>query len=161
LDEVDDPGDARDRVAELGLPGEVGFVSRLLRLHRVVQRLLDGVAAGAGLSGADALVITVVSRAAGQRATPAQVSEVLDRSSGGTSLALDRLERTGLVRRVSDGSDRRRVWVELTPEGRAVAARVQADVHRFEAGLGVAEPELADLRRALDRLLALLEPTGG
>jgi len=42
-------------------------------------------------------------------------------SSAATTTLIDRLERKGFVQRVRDGKDRRRVLVELSPEG---AARV-------------------------------------
>jgi DNA-binding MarR family transcriptional regulator len=38
-------------------------------------------------------------------------------SSAATTSLIDRLERKGFVQRVRDGSDRRRVLVELSPEG--------------------------------------------
>ena len=71
-------------------------------------------------------MLAVVRRSPDQRATPTRICEILDRTSGGMSLALDRLEKAGWLRRSADPDDRRRVVVELTPEGLAVATRVNA-----------------------------------
>lgn len=74
---------------------------------------------------------------------------------------LDRMERGGLVARVSDARDRRRVTVVITPAGqRRVAGLLDAArAHEAEAmeRLG---PIGEDLKDALRRLLAQGERTG-
>ena len=73
----------------------------------------DAVAAWVGLNRTDTRVIDIVSRAgrmtAGQLATEARLT------SGAVTAVVDRLEAAGLVRRVRDTVDRRRVLLELTP----------------------------------------------
>src|SRR3954452_22378940 len=108
--------DTRDWAADLGLPADVGIVARLVRLELLLQRRLEDITEAAGIAVADYLVLAVVRRSPGQRATPTRICEVLDRTSGGMTLALDRLERAGWLRRSADPDDRRRVVVELTPE---------------------------------------------
>lgn len=147
----------RDRAADLGLPEDVGILARLVRLELLVDRLLDDVAATANVSASDYLVLAVVRRSPAQRATPARICGILDRTSGGMSLALDRLERSGLLRRSADPDDRRRVVVELTPEGLAVATRVNADLHACENSLGLSTAQQRDAGRVIDRLLAAFE----
>src|SRR5215831_3673187 len=75
---------------------------------------------------------------------------------GAMTRMIDRLERKGLVRRVRSPSDRRRVNLELTPEGRAVypkliesAANVQ---NRFLRGFN--ETDAQQLEGLLRRMLA-------
>jgi DNA-binding MarR family transcriptional regulator len=148
---------ARDWAAELGLPADVGIVARLVRLELLLQRVLEDIAGGAGVSVADYLVLAVVRRSPGHRATPTRICEVLDRTSGGMTLALDRLERTGWLRRSADPDDRRRVVVELTPEGLAVATRVNADLHAWEDGLDLTPAQQRDTARVVDRLLTLFD----
>jgi DNA-binding MarR family transcriptional regulator len=72
---------------------------------------------------------------------------------------VDRLEQRGLLRRRVDRSDRRRTFVELTPPGRRLLARVfprhVAHVQRAFAGLEPARlarmrRDLASLRGAFD-----------
>ncbi|MBO0683806.1 MAG: MarR family transcriptional regulator [Candidatus Dormibacteraeota bacterium] len=49
------------------------------------------------------------------RQTAGKLAEAVGISPGSLTLLLDRLTRAGYVRRVPDESNRRRVWVELTP----------------------------------------------
>ena len=153
MNPIDAP--ARDWAAELGLPADVGILARLVRLQLLMQRVLDDLAGAAGVSVADYLVLAVVRRSPDQQATPGRIAEILDRTSGGMSLALDRLEKAGWLRRSADPADRRRVVVELTPEGLAVATRVNADLHAWEESLGLPPTQQRDTERVVDRLLTL------
>lgn len=146
---------ARDWALELGLPSDVGILARLVRLQLLLQRILDDVAGAAGVSASDYLVLAVVRRSPDQRATPSRICEILDRTSGGMTLALDRLERAGWLRRSADPADRRRVVVELTPEGLAIATRVNADLHAWEESLDLSPAQQRDTARVVDRLLTL------
>jgi DNA-binding MarR family transcriptional regulator len=71
---------------------------------------------------------------------------------------VDRLERAGLLARVRDVSDRRRVGLQLTEEGGRLLKRVQ---HRRTTWLadrlrGLEEDELVALERAIEPLRGLL-----
>ena len=73
---------------------------------------------------------------------------------------VDRLEAAGLLRRVRSTEDRRRVGLELTPEGRSILKRVRA---RRTTWLAERLDRLSDddrelIERALPALHALLEP---
>ena len=73
---------------------------------------------------------------------------------------VDRLEAAGLLRRVRSTQDRRRVGLELTPEGRSILKRVRA---RRTTWLAERLDRLSDddrelIERALPALHALLEP---
>ena len=72
----------------------------------------------------------------------------------------DRLEAAGLLRRVRSSDDRRRVGLELTPEGRTLLRRVRARRTTWLAdGLArLTDEERDDLERALPALAAILEP---
>jgi len=151
----------RDWAAELGLPADVGIVARLVRLELLVQRVLEEIAGAAGIAVADYLVLAVVRRSPGHRATPTRICEILDRTSGGMSLALDRLQAAGWLRRSADPDDRRRVVVELTPEGLAIATRVNADLHAWEDGLGLSATRQRQIGRVVDQLLDLFDTHPG
>jgi DNA-binding MarR family transcriptional regulator len=73
---------------------------------------------------------------------------------------VDRLEAAGLLHRVRSTEDRRRVGLELTPEGRSILKRVRARrttwlAHRLE---GLSDDDRELIERALPALDALLEP---
>jgi DNA-binding MarR family transcriptional regulator len=80
-------------------------------------------------------------------------------SAPALSRYVDRLERAGLVRRVRSDSDRRRVGLETTVEGRRVLAAVRSRRTEWLAErLGRLDPdELAALEAALLPLERLLE----
>ena len=67
---------------------------------------------------------------------------------------LDGLEKHGIVRRVRDGSDRRTVRVELTPEGERLFQTLRQAVIAFNRNLtaGLTDTELERVRRTLARL---------
>jgi DNA-binding MarR family transcriptional regulator len=74
---------------------------------------------------------------------------------------VDRLEAAGLLRRVRSTGDRRRVGLELTPEGRAILKRVRARRTSWLADrLGrLSDEERERVEQALPALHALLEPS--
>jgi DNA-binding MarR family transcriptional regulator len=143
---------------ELGLAGDAEFLTRIIRLNLLVSRGLESVVEPYGISVGDYLVLSTVRRSPGGRNAPTQLCRVLGRTTGGMTLTLDRLETNGLVRRLPDPADRRRIIVALSPEGRRLATRVNAALHRWEASLAPAAPRQHELRHALDRLLDLFEP---
>jgi DNA-binding MarR family transcriptional regulator len=83
--------------------------------------------------------------------------ELLDRSTGGMTLTLDRLEASGWVTRTPDPADRRRVVVTLTDAGRALSERVNDALHAWEDRLGLDGAHRADAIRTVDHLLDLFE----
>lgn len=67
---------------------------------------------------------------------------------------VDRLEKLGLVRRVSDPADRRVRRIELTPEGERLHATLLDAARRFEAAVlsGVSRSRQDELRGILDSI---------
>ena len=80
-------------------------------------------------------------------------------SAPALSAHVDRLETLGLIRRVRSTDDRRRVGLELTPEGRATVRRVRARRTTWLADrLGrLSDEERERIERALPALATLLE----
>ncbi|KJK59254.1 MarR family winged helix-turn-helix transcriptional regulator [Saccharothrix sp. ST-888] len=93
----------------------------LLRALTVELDLLGGEFAGLhGLHPTDlrALIALLDAARAGTQLTPGRLGEQLHLNSAGTTALVDRLERLGLIRRVRDTGDRRRVL--LVVEERAM-----------------------------------------
>jgi DNA-binding MarR family transcriptional regulator len=82
-------------------------------------------------------------------------------SAPSLSAHVDRLEALGLIRRVRSSDDRRRVGLELTPEGRTTLRRVRARRTTWLAGrlARLSDEDRDRLERALPALKALLEPS--
>jgi DNA-binding MarR family transcriptional regulator len=67
-----------------------------------------------GLNRTDMRVIDIVTRQG--RATAGDVAKEAGLTTGGVTAVVDRLEKVGYMRRARDPDDRRRVWLEATPE---------------------------------------------
>jgi DNA-binding MarR family transcriptional regulator len=126
-------------VGALDLP-DGGLLGAIVRLNLAVTEVLEGVAGRAGLTFADYLVLGVIRRSPDQRSAPTAIAGVLGRTTGGMSLALDRLEVAGLVRRTPDPTDGRRVVVALTAAGTRLATTVNAALHQWEDSLPLDRP---------------------
>jgi DNA-binding MarR family transcriptional regulator len=83
-------------------------------------------------------------------------------SAPSLSAHVDRLEALGLLHRVRSSDDRRRVGLELTPEGRTALRRVRARRTTWLANrlALLSDDERDSLERALPALRTLLEPAG-
>jgi len=108
--------------------------SRVLGINRTDQRCMDII----DLNG---------SIAAGQLASEAGLS------TGAVTTVLDRMERAGLVRRVRDTQDRRRVLVELTDDARRRAWEIWGPIATEADGYyaGYSEEQLSFLLDFLQR----------
>jgi DNA-binding MarR family transcriptional regulator len=94
-----------------------------VRGWHVDQDLLDeAVATYWGINRTEGRVIDIVERAG--RITAGQLGAQVRLTSGAVTAVVDRLEAAGLVRRVRDTADRRRVFVEVTPKVEALAAPI-------------------------------------
>jgi DNA-binding MarR family transcriptional regulator len=144
----------QDWVGELGIPA-VGLVTRILRLNMLVTRVVDEIAAEAGIALADHFVLGVLRWSPDRRSSPTHLCQVLGRSSGGMTLTLDRLERAGWLSRVQDPDDRRRVVVVLSKAGLEITTAVNDKLHAWESSL-VPDPGVRSAtERTVDRLLEL------
>ncbi|MBX6390832.1 MAG: MarR family transcriptional regulator [Frankia sp.] len=140
-------------VDEVNLNGHAGLLARLVRLNMLVSSALDALVEPYGLTMADYLVLGTIRRSPGGRSAPTRLCRVLGRTTGGMTLTLDRLTAAGLTRRAPDPTDRRRVIVELTPAGEALAQRVNDRLHRWEADLTLPGLARDDLYATLDTII--------
>jgi DNA-binding MarR family transcriptional regulator len=84
--------------------------------------------------------------------TVSQLGERLQLDSGTLTPLLKRLEAAGLVQRLRDSADERRVLLRLTAEGRALKARAGTVPAAVAAASGCSLDELSSLTQRLRAL---------
>jgi DNA-binding MarR family transcriptional regulator len=147
------------RRPELDLSG-LSIAARVRRLQRILEREAAELLRPYGLHEGEVNVLAALRRAEPpHELTPTELYRSLLLSSGTMTNRLDRLERSGLVRRQPDPADGRRVIVRLTERGREV---IDAAMDDHTASLGrmlsvLSETERRDLEDQLRRLLSRLE----
>ena len=95
-----------------------GIVDRMNGLSRRFKRSLKETLAEHGLSWEEWEVLGALRRAGPPfQRSAGELAEISELSSGAMTNRLDRLEKAGLVKRLSDPNDRRGVLVELTRAG--------------------------------------------
>ena len=124
----------------------------LLRLTRELRRETEQF----GVTGRQATLLWLIKGSPGL--TLRALAELEGISPPALSGHVDRLERAGLLVRVRSAVDRRRVGLELTPEGERVLRSVRERRTAWLAErLGALEPEaLGTIEAAIDPLRALL-----
>lgn len=130
---------------------------RLIRTGRTVAGRIE-----AELKGADLPplawydVLLELKRGPEGRLTPREIEEAVLFEQYNLSRLLDRMEAEGLVRRIPYPGDRRRQWVEITDEGRALQWRMWSvygpAIDRF-VGAKLTEKEAGQLAALLLKLV--------
>jgi DNA-binding MarR family transcriptional regulator len=148
----------RDERPDLDLEA-MATVARILQLARLINGVINELAADHGLQQAEGDVLFTLRRAgAPYRLSPAALSASLLVSSGTLTSRLDRLEGKGLIERVPHPTDRRSTEVQLTDEARrAVDEAVTVHVRNEQQMLALlSEPELESLNRITSKLIGHL-----
>lgn len=101
------PDEELARFAQLGREGSTLTV---LRHARIAEQM--------GLSPTDHKALDLVGQAEGPL-TAGRIAELTGLSTGAVTGVVDRLEKSGMVRRVRDTEDRRKVLVEVVPNSMA------------------------------------------
>lgn len=132
--------------------GELGFLVSAVRssIWNAIERELKPL----DISAAQFVVFNSI--ALGKGRTIGEFCRLLGYDSGAMTRLLDRIERKGLIRRVTNPEDRRSYLIELTAESRTIfpqaRRRVEAVFHRLLAGFSDAQAKA--LKRSLERVLA-------
>jgi len=123
------------------------LLGEIRRSQNATARFDQAVADALGLNRTDMRCLDALDREGPM--TAGSLASQAGLTSGAMTTALDRLEQSGYVRRTRDSVDRRRVLVELTPEGRR-------GTHAFYAE-HASEAERLYHRHTLEQLELLLE----
>jgi len=140
------PRDAR--LAWLQLDRQLCFAlySASLAMTKRYKPLLDPL----GITYPQYLVMLVLWE--GDGVMVSQLGERLALDSGTLTPLLKRLEAQGLVQRLRDAADERRLLLRLTPAGRALKARAVTVPEQIACATGCALDELAELTARLKTL---------
>jgi DNA-binding MarR family transcriptional regulator len=130
----------------------VGFLMK--RVLTLLGQAVDKRLAPCGLTHAQWIPLYKIAQ--GEATTVAELARHAQMDAGAMTRMLDRLEAKGLCRRVRGAQDRRVVQLELTPEGRAIAAEVPAVLSDVMNALlaGFSRDEWLQLKDFLHRMLA-------
>jgi DNA-binding MarR family transcriptional regulator len=142
-------------------PSAKGVTGRVVRLAGLFQEAFGAAFSPLGINESDYGMLAPLRRAgAPYELTPTELARQRMLTSGGTTAAIDRLERKGLVARAPNPADRRGSLVRLTDDGRRVvdqAMALHSEVeHRLVAALG--DQDRDRLAGLLRQLLVALEP---
>ena len=143
------PRRSRDATQQwLALDRQLCFAiySASLAMTKVYKPLLEPL----GLTYPQYLVMLVLWQ--GDGITVSQIGERLALDSGTLTPLLKRLEASGLVQRLRDTTDERRVLLQLTPAGRALKARALSVPQTIAAASGCELGELSSLTARLQAL---------
>lgn len=127
---------------------------RIMRATELNSRLL---ATRTGLTTSQLIVLQIVAR--NGKAMPSTVARAAGLTQATVTSLVDKLERRRLVTRRRDTVDRRRIWIEVTSDGKKVLAgspdllqdRFQQSFRRLEAW------EQAMIITALERVSGMLD----
>jgi DNA-binding MarR family transcriptional regulator len=95
--------------------------------------------------------------------TAGQLADEMGLTTGAITNMVDRLEEAGVVRRIRDTDDRRRVWVELIPSAHKRMQRMQAPIveemravaQRFKAEeLAIVRDFMRETKEVFERQIA-------
>lgn len=145
-------GTARKNTIDMLSTGELGFLVSAVR--SAIWDSVDAELKPLDLSPAQFVVFNSI--ALGKGRTIGEFCRLLGYDSGAMTRLLDRMEKKGLIRRVTNPEDRRSYLIELTAESRAMfpqaRRRVEAVFRRLLTGFSNVQAEA--FKRSLEQVLA-------
>ena len=138
-----------------------GLGAALRHVHRLYIRLLQEHLAKRGLTVAQYLHLRILWE--GDGLPQNEISHRLGIEKASSTGALDALKADGLIRRVRDKTDRRRLLVFLSPKGEALRHTILPFAHQVAevAAQGASEEELTTFFRTIDRMITNLNQALG
>jgi DNA-binding MarR family transcriptional regulator len=139
---------------------ETAVAEALRRIVRTLRLSTAEVGRVAGITGAQLLVLRVLSERPGASLSDVAEATLTDPSS--VSVVVRRLVEAGLVRRGADPGDARRMRLDVTPAGAALLRAAPSPAQeRLLAALGtLPRPELRRLARSLEALVRAMGAEG-
>jgi DNA-binding MarR family transcriptional regulator len=140
-----------------------GVLSRIVRAASFVQAATDRMAARAGVTYRELLVLAALRRAGpAYSLSPGQLLKECFAPSATMTRQVDRLHAKGLVEREPDPDDRRAVIVRLTPRGKKLIDSTLTlgklgDEPEWQVAFDLSFSEIESLNRNLRKLLIMLE----
>jgi len=128
---------------------------QLARASHLVTSSLHDQFAGHGVSVPTWRILT---SALEKRRTITEIGQLVLMKQSALSRALDRLERDGLIARKRSETERRLVYIELTPKGRKQAEQLRATaaLHEKKIRQSLSAGDLKQLGLMLDRVILAL-----
>ena len=146
----DKPALAQDDMLRLDNQLCFGLYAATHAITRVYRPLLSEL----GVTYSQFLVLLALWGQDGQTVTSLGASLFLD--SGTLSPVLKRLEASGFITKTRQSRDERVVEVMLTRSGRDLQEHAREVCRKVRCRIGMPEPDIASIRRDLDRVLAAL-----
>jgi DNA-binding MarR family transcriptional regulator len=141
----------------IDLGPDLAFLRELWALDHALQKRSKRMARELGVTGPQRLALRLVSRFPGLPA--GRLARLLQLHPSTVTGVVKRLARRGLIVRRTDGPDRRRSLLQITPAGLALLGRRQPTIESaVQAALGTLRPiEVAMAIKALGAVAASLE----
>jgi len=100
-----------------------------------------------GINGTDARCIDLIDFH--QRVTAGQLAQAASLTTGAVTTAVDRLVKAGLVRRERGEDDRRKVYIEVTPQGRSLLRSLYAPFKNswLQQGMAFSDEAIATMTK--------------
>lgn len=115
-----------------------GVTAAVVVLLRALDKARAGMAEAAGLTGSEVRVLFRIAEYG--RVTPKLLAGSTDLSMGAVTAISDRLVARDIVCRVANPDDRRSLFLELTPTGQSLMAKMYVD---FRALIGKAQGKMS------------------
>lgn len=109
----------------------VDIEERVLAASRIMVNILAESLMHEGVGGITVPQFRILDMIRNLTDKPSEIARMLDVSPPAITFLLEKLEERGLARRTFSTSDRRRVELELTPEGTDLVRRVNAFRKRY------------------------------
>ncbi|NUT39152.1 MAG: MarR family transcriptional regulator [Thermoactinospora sp.] len=158
-DEIDELAAGWARSLPPSMVATLELSKRISRIGGLFEQALKAELAELGLTYAEFDVLAALHRAGPpHRMKPSDLAKSLYLTSGGTSNVLQRLASAGYVEREDNPGDARSRWVQLTTDGRHIAAQaLDASVRAHgEVVAGVPDEAVRQAADALREVLAIV-----